>query len=176
VTRANEDQPAVPPPGPPDFLAKYGKFLLVGLTGVVVNLVVFTLTLDAISPTSSANLIEAFLHFATTRTVNPLDAFLASAVAFVVATLWNFLLNNLWTFRTDTGHRHPLPRRLGLYYGVSLASLAINEAILFGLGFYLPPLFAQGIGILAGSVVGFVGNYRVTFAPSPRPVAPPDQP
>ena len=166
------------PPAPirPDVLARYGKFLVVGLTGVVVNLIVFTLTLEAISPTPSFDLIESVLHFASTRTVSPLDAFVASVVAFVVATLWNFLLNNLWTFQTLTGHRHPFSRRLGLYYGVSLGSLAVNEAILFGLGFYLPPLIAQAIGILAGSVVGFLGNYRLTFAPAPGISEPRDQP
>ena len=147
-----------------EFLAKYGKFLLVGLTGVVVNLIVFALTLDAISPGPTFNLVGSLLHFASTRVVNPLDDFLASAVAFGIATLWNFLINNLWTFRTASGHRHPFSHRLGLYYGVSLASLGVNEVILFALGFYLSPLFAQGIGIVVGSIVGFAGNYRVTFA------------
>ncbi len=160
----------MPDPGPArsEFLAKYGKFLVVGLTGVVVNLVVFALTLDAISPTPTLQLGASLLHSATSRAINPLDDFLASAVAFVVATLWNFFLNNRWTFRTSLGHRHPLGRRLGLYYGVSLGSLAVNEAVLFGLAYYVAPLFAQGVGIIAGSVIGFVGNYRVTFAPAGR--------
>ncbi|HXY47017.1 MAG TPA: GtrA family protein [Thermoplasmata archaeon] len=147
-----------------EFLTKYGKFLLVGLTGVVVNLIVFALTLDATSPSPTFNLVASLLHFASTRVVNPLDDFLASAVAFGVATLWNFLINNLWTFRSTSGHRHPFSHRLGLYYGVSLASLGVNELVLFAMGFYVSPLFAQGIGIITGSVVGFAGNYRVTFA------------
>ena len=173
---AGTEIPTPPAPVTSDVFAKYGKFLIVGLTGVVVNLIVFTLVLEAIAPSASANFWQSILHFASSRTVSPLDAFVASAIAFGVATLWNFLLNNLWTFRSGTGHRHPLGRRLGLYYGVSLGSLAVNEAILFGLGFYLPPLVAQAIGILAGSVVGFLGNYRVTFAPAHPPAAPVDQP
>jgi len=36
--------------------------------------------------------------------------------------------------------------------------------VLFVMGLFLPPLFGQGVGIVAGSVVGFAGNYRVTFA------------
>lgn len=147
-----------------EFLTKYGKFLLVGLTGVVVNLIIFALTLDAILPSPTFNLVGSLLHFASTRVVNPLDDFLASAVAFGVATLWNFLINNLWTFRTTSGHRHPFRHRLGLYYGISLGSLGVNEAVLFAMGFYLSPLFAQAVGIVAGSVVGFAGNYRITFA------------
>jgi len=146
------------------FLAKYGKFFLVGLTGVVVNLIVFTLTLDSLSPAPTHNLLASLLRSATSTGTSPLDNFLASAAAFAVATLWNFALNNLWTFRTEVGHRHSLGRRLGLYYGVSLGSLAINEVVLFGLSFALPPLYGQAVGILAGSLVGFAGNYRVTFA------------
>ena len=155
-----------------DFLTKYGKFLIVGLTGVVVNLIVFALTLDGISPSPTFNLIGSLLRSATTRTANPLDDFVASAVAFVVATLWNFLWNNLWTFRAAGSHRHPFHHRLGLYYGISLGSLAVNEGVLFGLALLVPPLLAQAVGILAGSVVGFFGNYRVTFAEVPsRPGA-----
>jgi putative flippase GtrA len=146
------------------FLAKYGKFLLVGLTGVVVNLVVFTLTLDAISPSPSFNLITSLVKFASSTASNPVDNLVASAVAFAVATLWNFALNNAWTFRSERGHRHPLAHRLGLYYGVSLGSLAVNEAVLFVAGLYLAPLIGQGIGIVVGSLVGFTGNRRFTFA------------
>jgi putative flippase GtrA len=166
LTAAKVDPPRDAPAVHPAFLAQYGKFLLVGLTGVVVNLAIFAITLDAISPAPSFDLFAVLLHFASTRVVNPLDDFVASAVAFVGATLWNFVLNNLWTFRNDVGHRHPFAHRLGLYYGVSLGSLAVNEAVLFGLGYFVPPLVAQGIGIIAGSVIGFVGNYRVTFAPA----------
>ncbi len=157
--------------GPPeprsDFLAKYGKFLVVGLTGVIVNLVVFALTLDAISPSPTFDLIRSLLSSATNRTPNPLDDLVASAVAFAVATLWNFLWNNVWTFRAAGTHRHPFHHRLGLYYGISLGSLAVNEGILFAFAFVIPVLLAQAVGILAGSVVGFLGNYRVTFAELP---------
>ena len=142
----------------------YGKFLIVGLTGVVVNLAVFVLTIDAISRTSVTNFYSSILHFASKTAANPLLYFIGSAVAFAVATFWNFALNSLWTFRTEVGHRHSPSRRLGLYFGVSLASLGINEAVLFATEALIPPLFAQGFGIIAGSVVGFLGNSRFTFA------------
>jgi putative flippase GtrA len=163
-------------PSRPPFLAKYGKFVIVGLTGVVVNLVVFTYTLDAISPGPMRDLYSGLRHFASTTTADPLLDFVASAVAFGGATLWNFTLNNLWTFRTTVGHRYRPIRRLGLYFGVSLGSLAVNEAVLFVAGFFVSPLLGQGIGIVAGSVVGFAGNYRYTFAEAslgpPTPEAP----
>jgi putative flippase GtrA len=146
------------------FLARYGKFLLVGLTGVVVNLIVFTVTLDAISPRPTYDLFANLLKFASTSSSNPVDNLAASAVAFAVATLWNFALNNLWTFRSKVGHRYRLSHRLGLYYGVSLGSLAVNEVILLVASLYLAPLVGQAIGIIVGSFVGFAGNRRFTFA------------
>lgn len=146
------------------FLAKYGKFALVGLSGVVVNLIVFATTLDAISPSPTFNLYASLLRFASTPSSNPVDNFVASAVAFVVATLWNFAFNSLWTFRPKVGHRYRFAHRLGLYYGVSLGSLAVNEVVLFLASLYFPPLVGQLIGVAAGSVVGFTGNHRVTFA------------
>lgn len=151
------------------FLARYGRFMVVGLTGVVVNLVVFALVLDAISPSPSFNVVQSLLHFASTTSSNALANFVASAVAFAVATLWNFTWNNLWTFRSRVGHRHGLGRRVGLYYGVSLGSLAINEVVLFVAGLFVPPLYGQALGIAIGSVVGFAGNHHVTFAEATAP-------
>jgi len=143
---------------------RYGKFLVVGFTGVAVNLVAFVLTVDAISHTPVSNFYSSVLHFASKTAANPLLYFVASAVAFVVATVWNFVLNSVWTFRTEADHRHSPTRRLGLYFGVSVGSLSVNEVVLFATGTILPPLIGQGIGIIAGSVVGFVGNNRYTFA------------
>ena len=160
-----------PPPGPipagtvpPNELVRYGKFLLVGLTGVFVNLAVFVLTVDSISHTPISNFYSSILHFASKTAPNPVLYLVASAVAFGVATVWNFVLNSLWTFRTRVGHYHPPTRRLGLYFAVSLGSLSVNEVVLFATGTILPPLVGQGIGIIAGSVVGFAGNRRYTFA------------
>ena len=143
---------------------RYGKFVVVGLTGVVVNLAAFVLTVDALSDTPVTNFFSSVLHFASKTAANPVLYFVASAVAFVVATLWNFALNSVWTFRTEADHRHSPTRRLGLYFGVSVGSLSVNEVVLFATGTILPPLIGQGIGIIAGSAVGFVGNNRYTFA------------
>jgi len=142
----------------------YGKFLVVGLTGVVVNLVVFVVTVDGLSGTPITNFYGSALHFASKTAANPFLYFVGSAVAFVVATLWNFAFNSLWTFRTEIGHRYSPSRRLGLYFGVSLGSLAVNEAVLLATESLIPPLFGQGFGIVAGSIVGFLGNSRFTFA------------
>jgi putative flippase GtrA len=147
---------------------RYGKFLLVGLSGTVVNLVVFVLVVDELSGTSLSNFVSSVLHFASKTAPNPAVYLLGSAVGFFVATLWNFGWNNFWTFRTFREQRYSSPRRLGLYFGVSLGSLAVNEIVLLATQLVLPPLLGQGIGIIAGSVVGFFGNNRYTFAEARR--------
>ncbi|MGI0055724.1 MAG: GtrA family protein [Thermoplasmata archaeon] len=143
---------------------RYAKFLLVGVTGFVVNLIVFTLVLDALLPGPSSGFFASVARFLTETSGNPTDNLIASSFAFVVATLWNFLWNNAWTFRAQVGHRHPLHRRVPLYYLVALGALGLNEAVLFLLSGSLPPLYGQGLGILAGSIVGYFGNARYTFA------------
>ncbi len=155
-----------PVPGgrPLPFLAKYGRFVLVGLTGVGVNLVVFAALLDLLSGRPTLDLYGSLLRSASTARPSAVANFVASAVAFVGATLWNFTWNNLWTFRPVVRHRHPFNRRLGLYFGISLGSLAVNEVVLFAASFVLAPLYGQAIGIALGSLVGFAGNHRVTFA------------
>jgi putative flippase GtrA len=145
-------------------LARYPRFLLVGLTGVVVNLATFVLTVDGITHRPASNFLGEVVHFASKTAPNPLVYLAASAVAFGVATLWNFALNSWWTFRSEQGHRHSAGRRLGLYYGVSLGSLAVNEVVLVATQAALPPLLGQGLGVVAGSIVGFLGNSRYTFA------------
>ena len=163
--RPKSDEVRVPVSG----LVRYGKFLLVGLTGVFVNLAAFVLTVDAISGTPVSNFYSSVLHFASKTAANPFLYFVGSAVAFGVATLWNFVLNSVWTFRTDVGHKYSPTRRLELYFGVSLGSLTVNEIVLFATEATLPPLIGQGFGIIAGSAVGFVGNNRYTFVEVQRP-------
>jgi len=145
-------------------IVRYGKFFLVGLTGVFVNLVAFVITVDALSGTPLSNFYSSVIHFVSKTASNPVLYVTGSVVAFVVATLWNFAFNSLWTFRTTLGRRHSPTRRLGLYFGVSVGSLSVNEAVLLVTQTVLPPLIGQAIGILMGSVVGFLGNNRYTFA------------
>ena len=151
---------------------RYAKYLTVGLTGVFVNLVVFSLVLGLVLPAGGIDLLRAVERLTVTTSSNPFDNFVASTAGFAVATLSNFTLNNAWTFRTSGTLRHHVHERLGLYFGVSLASLAINEIVLFALGGVVAPLYGQAIGIAAGSVVGFAGNLRLSFAEA-RPAVPP---
>ncbi|HTT44744.1 MAG TPA: GtrA family protein [Thermoplasmata archaeon] len=145
-------------------LTRYGKFLLVGFSGVFVNIAVFVVTVDTLGGRPFSNLYTSALHFATKSAANPELDLIGSAVAFGAATLWNYLFNSLWTFRTEADRRHSPTRRLGLYFGVSLGSLGVNEVVLLTTEALISPLFGQGLGIVAGSVVGFLGNSRFTFA------------
>ena len=147
-------------------MSRYAKFLLVGFTGVFVNIAVFVVTVDTLSGTPFTNFYASVLHFATKSAANPTLDLIGSAVAFGVATLWNFALNSVWTFRTEADRKHSPTRRLGLYFAVSLGSLAVNEVVLLTTESLISPLFGQGLGIIAGSVVGFLGNSRYTFAES----------
>jgi putative flippase GtrA len=152
-------------------LPQYGQFVLVGLTGVAVNLAVFALVLSAFTGRPSFDLIGSLTHASMQNGATIGETLAASAVAFVVATLWNFALNNLWTFRARGAHQHSTPRRLALYYLVSLGSLGVNELVLYLLIAAVAPLYGQAAGIVAGSIVGYIGNRRVTFvetAPAAR--------
>lgn len=154
-------------------LPQFGQFVLVGLTGVVVNLLVFSLVLAAFTGHPVFDLVGSLTHASSSATASTGEILLASTIAFVVATLWNFTLNSLWTFRSRRGHQHSGRRRLALYYLVSLGSLGVNELVLYALVALVPPLFGQAAGIVAGSIVGFVGNRRITFAEAPgHPVGP----
>jgi putative flippase GtrA len=154
-------------------LPQFGQYVLVGLSGVVVNLIVFALVLAAFTGHAVFDLVGSLTHASSSTTASAGQILFASTVAFAVATLWNYALNNAWTFRRRHARRHSSRRRLALYYLVSLASLAINEAVLYALIAFVPPLYGQAAGIVAGSVVGFLGNRRFTFAEvSAGPIGP----
>ena len=164
----SETPPGAAVPSPRNPIPQFGQYLLVGLTGVVVNLIVFSLVLGLWTGDLSFDLLTDLTHSTSETGVSVAATLTASVIAFAIATLWNFVLNNLWTFRTERGHYHPVRRRVALYYLVSLASLGVNEVVLYALLSVLPPLYGQAIGIAAGSIVGFVGNRRITFVePAP---------
>ncbi len=129
---------------------RFAKFALVGLSGVAVNLVVFdaALTLGAVT-------------------------FVASVVAFLVATSWNFTWNWRWTF-APLRSAHPA-QHFAIYFGFAALSLGVNEAVLAaGLAWGYAPLLAQAAGIVAGSVIGFVGNRTLNFRGTSTPAVAPD--
>jgi putative flippase GtrA len=115
------------------------KFCLVGLSGYVVNLAVYT-----------ALLRGAGLHYLP-----------AAACSFVVAVTNNYVWNRLWTFRRHRGHLYYQGLR---FLVVSLAALAANLVvlrILVALG--LDKVSAQAIAIILVTPLNFVGNKLWSF-------------
>jgi putative flippase GtrA len=115
------------------------KFSIVGASGYVVNLAIFTLL------------------------VHGLDVYYlaAAAVSFCVAVANNYLWNRLWTFRGQRGHFAYQGIR---FFAVSLCALAANLLVLRALvGFGLSEVGAQAVAIILVTPVNFLGNKLWSF-------------
>jgi dolichol-phosphate mannosyltransferase len=119
------------------------KFGLVGLSGVLVNLGFFTILLEL-----------------------GLNKFIASPVAIELSIIWNFLLNNYWTF----SHRKTKDkiRIKGLKSNfVSLLSLGVSFTTVAVLMILLPrqlPQVHQLLGVLPAFLVNYFLNSYWTFS------------
>ncbi len=115
------------------------KFCLVGATGYVVNLAVYTLLLEG-----------AGLHYLS-----------AAIGSFLVAVTNNYLWNRAWTFRGQRGH---VVLQGARFLIVSTLALGANLVVLHllvraGLG----EVVAQAIAIVLVTPVNFVGNKLWSF-------------
>ncbi len=118
-------------------------FAVVGGSGYVVNLIVFTLL------TSAADL----------------NHLLAAIGAFVVAVTNNFLLNRHWTFRRQGSAEAHAGFQAARFLTVSTVGLAVNLAVLAALvdGAGMGELPGQAIAVALATPVNFVGNKLWTF-------------
>jgi putative flippase GtrA len=121
------------------------KFSLVGATGYVINLGVY-----------SALLKGADLHYRT-----------AAVLAFCVAVTNNFLWNRHWTFKATDGHAGFQAAR---FLVVSLVALGFNLVVLELLVTSdVAKIPAQAVAVLAATPLNFVGNKLWSFhKPTPR--------
>lgn len=115
------------------------KFCVVGASGYVVNLAVYTLLLRG-----------AGLHYT-----------LAAIGSFLVAVTNNYTWNRLWTFRHQRGHLVFQGLR---FFVVSVLALGANILVLYllvqaGLG----EVTAQAIAIVVVTPVNFLGNKLWSF-------------
>lgn len=122
-------------------------YLLVGASGVIVNLGCFTFLLKI-----------------------GINKYLASPVAIQISIVSNFLLNNYWTFRwRNTADSIQLR---GVKFNiVSLASLAISYVVFILLSLAFPhvhPALIQLSGIIPATVINYLGNSYWIFRHSPR--------
>ena len=115
------------------------KFCVVGATGYVVNLVVYTLLLDG-----------AGLHYV-----------LAAIGSFLVAVTNNYAWNRAWTFRHERGHVVLQGLR---FFVVSALALGANLLVLHALvSAGLGEVTAQAIAIVLVTPVNFIGNKLWSF-------------
>jgi dolichol-phosphate mannosyltransferase len=117
-----------------------GKFLLVGLSGYVINLAVFTFSLNVLS----------VHHIA------------AATIAFAVAVTNNFWWNRHWTFAARGGHAGFQAAR---FLTVSVTAFLIQVAILEVLvtGADMRKVLAQAVSLVLATPVNFIGNKLWSF-------------
>ena len=121
------------------------KFCVVGGSGYVVNLVVFTLAFE----------------------VGNLHHLVAATIAFAVAVTNNFWWNRHWTFAAKEGHAgFQAARFLTVSVGAFLFAAAVLEVLVTGAG--VPEVAAQAISIAAATPLNFVGNKMWSFAAAAR--------
>ncbi len=118
-------------------------FGVVGGTGYVINLIVFTL----------------LAHGAD------LNHMLAAIGAFVVAVTNNFLLNRHWTFRRQGATRSRAGFQAARFLTVSLVGLGVNLLALALLVDILgaAELPGQAVAVAIATPVNFIGNKLWTF-------------
>ena len=133
-------------------LETFGKFCAVGLSGVAVNLGLFSI-----------------LHGMG------LSKFVASPLAIEASILWNFLWNHRWTFGQRQSSRGITVK--GLQFNlVSLISLGISFGTFVLLSTFFPegsPYLFQILGIIPATAVNYFLNSYWTFVDGnkePRPI------
>lgn len=114
------------------------KFVIVGLSGVIINLITLML-LSLYLPL----LVETLF-------------IMGSAIAIETSTLWNFSIHELWTFRDR--RIGSLIRRIVLFHIAVLPSTIAQyiSAISIHYGLGINPFIAQLIGILIGFPINYV--------------------
>jgi dolichol-phosphate mannosyltransferase len=119
------------------------RFAIVGAIGVGVDLSVFTML-------SSLGVAIDGAHIGS----------------FLTATVLNYILNELWSFRQPHGDRSRLA--LGRYlafFAVCLASLFVRGGVVAtSIDLGMQPLFAVLIGIVAAAGINFIGCALFVFA------------
>ncbi len=121
------------------------KFCLVGGSGYVVNLIVFTIAFEA----------------------GNLHHLMAATLAFAVAVTNNFWWNRHWTFGAKEGSAgFQAARFLAVSVAAFLVAAAILELLVTGSGVHEIP--AQAISVIAATPLSFIGNKMWSFAAGTR--------
>ena len=116
------------------------RFAAVGLSGYILNLVVFAACVHALG----------------------IDYRLAFVAAFVVSVVSNFWWNRHWTF--DARHEHPIFQGTR-FFAVSVLAQAFAYVLLVALvsGPGLPKVVAQAVAVAAATPLSFIGQKLWSF-------------
>jgi len=119
-------------------LARFG---IVGASGYVVNLTVFTLAVHGVG----------------------LGYRVAAVLAFLVAVANNFGWNRHWTFRAHDGHAGFQAAR---FFVVSVAAFLVSFAVLEAMVVWgdAPEVLAQAVAIVVATPFNFIGNKLWSFS------------
>jgi putative flippase GtrA len=117
------------------------KFCVVGATGYVVNLMVFSLLVVGLG-----------IHYIP-----------AAVCSFLVAVTNNYSWNRIWTFRSQRGHVAYQGMRFLVVSTVALGANLLVLELLVRAG--LTEVVAQAIAIVLVTPVNFVGNKLWSFGP-----------
>jgi putative flippase GtrA len=116
------------------------RFVFVGASGYVVNLLVFAGCVHALG----------------------INYKIAAVLAFIVSVVNNFWLNRHWTF--DAKQEHPI-RQGARFFAVSLVALGFSYVILVSLvdGAGMAKVVAQAIAIVCATPLSFIGQKLWSF-------------
>jgi putative flippase GtrA len=150
-------------------LWQFVRFCVVGGSGVVVNLAVFTLVLlvwlavrghiGSFGDLTSA--VHGLIVKKTTQGVPAAATYVANAAGFVVSVMTNYYLNRRWTFRSTKDVAGELPK----FFTVSLIAYGGQLALFWALReqAHLAPIPSQLIAIVFIMPVNFVANKLWSF-------------
>ena len=123
-----------------EFILKFIKFGVVGFTGI-------------------------FIDFGITylcKEILKIQKYISNSIGFTVAATSNYILNRVWTFKSNDPN---IAAEYSEFLVISLVGLGINNLILwflvsrFKMNFYISKLFAIGVV----TIWNFFANYYITF-------------
>jgi putative flippase GtrA len=142
------------------------KFAIVGASGVVVNVAVFSATLLVwLALTghmhSAADLTDSLTGLVT-KSAQDIPAaadYVANALGFAVSVMTNYYLNRRWTFRSTGRVATELPK----FVTVSVVAYAANLVVFSLARTQLGPVVSQLIAIAVVMPINYVANKLWSF-------------
>jgi len=124
-----------------DFIHKFIKFGVVGISGIIVDFGITYLFKEKLK----------------------VQKYVSNSIGFIIATTSNYLLNEAWTFNTHEGAEL---YQFGKFFGIAIIGLILSNLLVYffseklKFNFYLSKFFA----IAVVSLWNFFANYLYTFA------------